>query len=201
MLIVVCYGSITVSVKDYRNRVILGWRASLVLVLLSVLAFRGAERRDGADSASNSSNSFTGHILRFVRLCERSRSCLTDDDQQYSDKGQQGDVERAAQSHAGDDEGDDEDEEADDHQSSHCLGPSWSQTQTNIQISQRYTWQREKLQQFFTFVIYFIFGNTVLRLSCHVYPDERRSEVNIFSLLNSSSSFIIFFLITGETHR
>ena len=88
---------------------------------------------------SNSSNSFGGHTLRFVRLCERSRSYLTDDDQQYSDKGQQGDVERAAQSHAGDDEGDDEDEEADDHQSSHCLGPSWSQTQTNIHISQKYT--------------------------------------------------------------
>ena len=69
-------------------------------------------------------------------MCECSCSYLTNDDQQDSDKGQQGDVERAAQSHAGDDEGDDEDEEADDHQSSHRLGPSWGQTQTNAQMSQ-----------------------------------------------------------------
>ena len=49
---------------------------------------------------------------------------LTNYDQQYSYEGQQSDVERAAQSHTGDDEGNDEDEEAEDHQSSHCLSPS-----------------------------------------------------------------------------
>lgn len=40
---------------------------------------------------------------------------LTNDDQQDSHEGQKWDVERAAESHTGDDEGDDEDEEADDH--------------------------------------------------------------------------------------
>lgn len=51
---------------------------------------------------------------------------LTDSDQQHSYKWQEGDVERAAQGHAGDDEGDDEDDEANDHQGSDRLGPSWS---------------------------------------------------------------------------
>lgn len=48
---------------------------------------------------------------------------LTDNDQQQSHEGQQGDVERAAERHAGDDEGDDEDEQADDHQRGHGFGP------------------------------------------------------------------------------
>ena len=48
---------------------------------------------------------------------------LTDDDQQHSHEGQEGDVERAAERHAGDDEGHDEDEEADDHQRGHGFGP------------------------------------------------------------------------------
>lgn len=76
---------------------------------------------------------------------------LTDNDQQDSYKGQESDVERAAQSHAGDDEGDDEDEEADDHQSSHRLGPSWSPTHTNAQIRWKYS---EQSEHFFVFELH-----------------------------------------------
>lgn len=68
-------------------------------------------------------------------MCVCECGYLTNNNQQYPYEGQKRDVERAAQSHTGDDEGDDEDEEADDHQSSHCLGPSWSPTQTSKQIS------------------------------------------------------------------
>lgn len=48
---------------------------------------------------------------------------LTDNDQQHPHEGQEGDVKRAAERHAGDDEGDDEHEEADDHQSGDGFGP------------------------------------------------------------------------------
>lgn len=48
---------------------------------------------------------------------------LTDNDEQDSHEGQEGDVERAAERHAGDDEGGDEDEEGDDHQRRHGFGP------------------------------------------------------------------------------
>lgn len=60
---------------------------------------------------------------------------LTDNDQQHSHKGQEGDVERAAERYAGDDEGDDEDEEADDHQSGHGFGPGCRRKQR--QVNQR----------------------------------------------------------------
>lgn len=77
-----------------------------------------------------------GHLsyLQKLGVCLFVCVHLTDNDQQCSYERQKSDVERAAQSDTGDDEGDDEDEEADDHQCSHCLGPSWSQTQTSIQI-------------------------------------------------------------------
>lgn len=71
-----------------------------------------------------------GIVCMHVHACVCVCVYLTNNDQQYSYEGQKGDVERAAQSHTGDDEGDNEDEEADDHQRSHCLGPSWGPTQT-----------------------------------------------------------------------
>lgn len=60
---------------------------------------------------------------------------LTDNDQQHPHEGQEGDVERAAERHTGDDEGDDEDEEADDHQSSDSFGPGCRKKQP--QVNQR----------------------------------------------------------------
>lgn len=68
-------------------------------------------------------------------VLQRQDFCLTDDDQQHPHEGQEGDVERAAERHTGDDEGDDEEEEADDHQSSDSFGPGCRKKQR--QVNQR----------------------------------------------------------------
>lgn len=65
-------------------------------------------------------------------IAESLFSFLTDNDQQHSHQGQEGDVERAAERHAGDDEGHDEDEEADDHQSGDGFGPGCRRKQRRV---------------------------------------------------------------------
>lgn len=76
--------------------------------------------------------SHSGLITELSGITESLFSFLTDNDQQHSHEGQEGDVERAAERHAGDDEGHDEDEEADDHQSGDGFGPGCGRKQRRV---------------------------------------------------------------------